>query len=209
MSPTTPHPPWHKRTPTRIGFKLSGAWLLLFGAFAICKWGEIWTMAPNEFGDFLAGWFAPLAAIWIIIAYILQSNELSLQVQELQHQVKATETVAKAAVDDILSNRTQNGPFFGYRTIESINAVLMLVFVNDGRSPAVQLVIGDIVSDSGLALERSAPRDIAPGAELRLQLIKHAIGKFSIKYRDVWQQQHTDWWEVQSHWFARCDPPTP
>lgn len=40
-------------------------------------------MELNEFGDFLAGAFAPLAFLWLVIAVILQGRELAKQREEL------------------------------------------------------------------------------------------------------------------------------
>ena len=42
----------------------------------------------NELGDFLAGVLTPVALIWLIYGYILQSKELSLQRQELEETRK-------------------------------------------------------------------------------------------------------------------------
>lgn len=40
----------------------------------------------NEVGDFLAGFFTPLAFLWLVYGYFLQSRELGLQRQELALQ---------------------------------------------------------------------------------------------------------------------------
>ena len=53
-------------------FRGSDAWRLL-------TTGEL-----NELGDFLAGFFTPLAFGWLIYGYLLQSSELSLQRKELE-----------------------------------------------------------------------------------------------------------------------------
>ena len=53
-------------------FRSSDAWRLL-------TIGEL-----NELGDFLAGFFTPLAFGWLIYGYFLQSSELSLQRNELE-----------------------------------------------------------------------------------------------------------------------------
>ena len=46
-------------------------------------WELLRTGDLNELGDFLAGFFTPLAFGWLVYGYILQSRELSLQRKEL------------------------------------------------------------------------------------------------------------------------------
>ena len=46
-------------------------------------WNLLRTGELNELGDFLAGFFTPLAFGWLVYGYILQSRELSLQRKEL------------------------------------------------------------------------------------------------------------------------------
>lgn len=45
-------------------------------------------MAFSERGDFVAGFFAPLALIWALVALILQQTSLNLQQQELKGQTE-------------------------------------------------------------------------------------------------------------------------
>lgn len=52
-------------------------------------------MAPNEFGDFLAGCFAPLAFFWLVLGFFQQGDELRnsvaalhLQGEELRNSVE-------------------------------------------------------------------------------------------------------------------------
>lgn len=42
-------------------------------------------MFPHELGELLAGWFAPLAAVWVGAAVILQKEQLAAQKIELEH----------------------------------------------------------------------------------------------------------------------------
>ena len=48
----------------------------------------------NEWGDFAAGVFAPLAFLWFIFGYLRHGDEIALQRQELQHQVDETARLA-------------------------------------------------------------------------------------------------------------------
>ncbi len=47
-------------------------------------WRLLTTGDLNELGDFLAGFFTPLAFGWLIYGYLLQYSELSLQRKELE-----------------------------------------------------------------------------------------------------------------------------
>ncbi len=46
-------------------------------------------MFPHEVGEFLAGWFAPLAATWVGVAVWLQRQQLIAQTEELKHSSEA------------------------------------------------------------------------------------------------------------------------
>lgn len=43
-----------------IGLAITGVWLLLMFSYALAVWDNLLAMKPNEFGDLLAGTFAPL-----------------------------------------------------------------------------------------------------------------------------------------------------
>ena len=58
-------------------------------------------MELNQIGDFLAGVFAPLAFVWIVVGYLQQSEELSLQVKELNAAVHQQAQMVKAAREQI------------------------------------------------------------------------------------------------------------
>jgi len=44
--------------------------------YAIIQRGPVWEMAPNAFADFLAGTFAPLAFLWLVLGFLQQGEEL-------------------------------------------------------------------------------------------------------------------------------------
>lgn len=104
---------------------------LLFGAFASIAWAgvavyAICTMTPpkelNAWGDFIAGFSAPLAFFWLVLGYLqqgeelknntkaleLQANELklstdalNLQAQELKNSVEQQMQLVEAAREQI------------------------------------------------------------------------------------------------------------
>ena len=89
---------------TIVGFFLTGAWALAFARVLYVNSGDLGAMSLNEWGDFLAGAFAPLAFFWLVVGYFQQGEELHLntkalhaQQEELHQQVKETALLAKAA----------------------------------------------------------------------------------------------------------------
>lgn len=62
----------------------SVAWLIAAAIFAFCNHGTIRLPEKlNEWGDFAAGVFAPIAFVWLVVAVVLQSIELREQRKEL------------------------------------------------------------------------------------------------------------------------------
>lgn len=104
------------RAYTVVGVAASAIWLLLFGAFAVYRWPQVIGMAPNEVGDFLAGAFAPLAFLWLVLGFFQQGQELrhsghalSLQSDELRHSVEQQRQLVDVTREQLLfeSSRLQ------------------------------------------------------------------------------------------------------
>lgn len=69
----------------------------LFGIASISgfNWADFSSLKPNEWGDFLAGAFGPLAIFWLVLGFFQQGHELrhsvealKLQADELRHSVE-------------------------------------------------------------------------------------------------------------------------
>ncbi len=67
---------------------ISGVSVLYIAIIFFLRGSDAWRLLTtgelNELGDFLAGFFTPLAFGWLIYGYFLQSSELSLQRKELE-----------------------------------------------------------------------------------------------------------------------------
>ena len=61
-------------------------WFLLLSLLGLSCRDGIAEMSPNEWGDFLAGTFTPVAFLWLIVGYYQQGEELRLQRKELALQ---------------------------------------------------------------------------------------------------------------------------
>jgi hypothetical protein len=73
----------------------TSAYLALFAIYALFEWQALLAMKPNEFADFLAGCFAPLAFLWLVLGFFQQGEELrnsvaalKLQGEELRNSVE-------------------------------------------------------------------------------------------------------------------------
>ena len=61
----------------------------------------IWSGELNEMGDFLAGFFTPLAFLWLVVGYFLQKEELHLQNEELGLQREELKEARQALVSQV------------------------------------------------------------------------------------------------------------
>jgi hypothetical protein len=78
-----------------VGFVITGFWLAGLAIYLVSNFETVWSMPPNEHGDFMAGAFAPLAFLWLVLGFFQQGEELRhsgralwLQGRELQNSVE-------------------------------------------------------------------------------------------------------------------------
>ena len=71
-----------------LGFYFSAAYLIFLATMAGFAWDQLFAMDPNEFGDLLAGCFAPLAFLWLVLGFFQQGQELQASVRALELQGK-------------------------------------------------------------------------------------------------------------------------
>jgi len=90
-------------TPLLFGFMFTITWLVLGIFLLTCISTEsIKSLRLNEWGDFIAGWTAPLAFFWLILGYFQQGQELmksteaiNLQTIEMKNTVQQHERLVK------------------------------------------------------------------------------------------------------------------
>jgi hypothetical protein len=70
----------------KIGISLTVLWFTVIVALIFVTWPDAKALELNEWGDFLAGIFAPVAFLWLIVGYNLQRHELSLNTKALEVQ---------------------------------------------------------------------------------------------------------------------------
>ncbi|MDM4766150.1 hypothetical protein [Pelomonas sp. SE-A7] len=74
----------------KVGITLTICWLAVmvaFVGFGLFGYGQL-PGKVNEWGDFFAGFFAPLAFLWLVLGYLQQGEELRLQAAELKNSVE-------------------------------------------------------------------------------------------------------------------------
>jgi hypothetical protein len=83
-----------------VGFLLFAAWMIH------PRWSEINNLKLNELGDFLAGLSSTLAFLWLIIAVLLQREELQEQRKELKlsNEALAQQATALRKQSDIMQS---------------------------------------------------------------------------------------------------------
>ena len=73
------------------GWRVSACWVSLGIFIALFADEPIWCLGLNELGDYLAGVFAPLAFLWLVIGYFQQGEELRLSRDEITRQANELE----------------------------------------------------------------------------------------------------------------------
>ena len=99
-------------TRSRLGAITSVLWLLVAGLLLVLRPEQALKMTPNEWGDFFAGVFAPLAFLWLVLGYLQQGEELRLssealrlQAEELRNSVEQQRALVEVSRQQVESER--------------------------------------------------------------------------------------------------------
>lgn len=71
-----------------FGVAVSTGWIVVSLAVLWLTRAKLPEMGPNEWGDYLAGMFAPLALLWLVLGYMQQGEELKLNTEALRLQAE-------------------------------------------------------------------------------------------------------------------------
>ena len=72
----------------KLGFGITVIWLAVIGLF--CFYGNLESpKSLNELGDALAGIFAPVAFLWLVLGYVQQGKQLEQNTKALEQQERA------------------------------------------------------------------------------------------------------------------------
>ena len=89
----------------RVAVALTIIWIVGALVFLTVRSGEVAVMSPNEWGDFFAGVFSPIALLWLVLGYFQQGKELRLQVEELRRSVEQQKELASATKYEVELSR--------------------------------------------------------------------------------------------------------
>jgi len=73
---------------THIAFLITALWIAGGAIYAYSMRHAFLIMTPQEFAEFLAGAFSPLAFLWLIVGYMQQGEELRLNTLALTQQAE-------------------------------------------------------------------------------------------------------------------------
>lgn len=95
------------------------SYLLAVGGYSWWR-GGFFALTLCEFGDFLSGVCAPIAAYWLILGFFQQGHEIRLNTQELRDMKIQTERQAKLLEEDLAIKKAMHErdlqPIFVYDT---------------------------------------------------------------------------------------------
>lgn len=155
----------------KVGWILTIVWLVFIGWYVNSFWSVFSDpdFEPNEFGDFLAGTFAPLAFLWLVIGYFQQGEELkqntqaiNLQSKELNASVEQQKLLAKttekelehlqeqAAFDRKERKKAAQPLFIFRRLVAADDKSNTMEFINYGKAVTKVTVTADC-SDKSLS----------------------------------------------------------
>lgn len=90
-----------------FGIIFTLVWLATMAIFFFWSSTHPTQMKPNEWGDFFAGVFAPLAFLWLVLGYLQQGEELRLSTEALRLQAEELKNSVEQQRDLVEVTRQQ------------------------------------------------------------------------------------------------------
>ena len=112
---------------------LTVVYILVIIMFAIFDVEDMKQLKPNEWGDFFAGFFAPLAFLWLIFGYYQQGQELSLQAKELSNLVKEQQKQNKIHEDQVHAKLIESKPMLDFKDASYTYKLLVTLIFFEGH----------------------------------------------------------------------------
>lgn len=72
-----------------FAFIFSVLWILAGIGYGLICPEQFAALKPNEYGDFFAGLFAPLAFLWLVVGHFQHGKEIKNQAEEIAKQQQA------------------------------------------------------------------------------------------------------------------------
>jgi len=160
------------------------AWVFLIGLNV--GWQgpiRVWNLPPNELGDFLAGAFAPLAFLWIVVGYLMQSAELKQQKDEFEKLSRAANLRAER-------EEAEAQPLLLWESTYDCGPMIHFYFANYGSR------VSEVTHEarSGFSrIEMHNASSLKNGEELTIQVPNGEKGWVKIAYTDLFQSRKHMW----------------
>lgn len=124
------------------------AWVGALGVYFWNNRGPFLDMTPNELGDLLAGWFAPLALVWVLLTINLNWWQLRLQRKKDEKELSRLrkETEQKAREQSLLfAARMTDGLWSGIEFFTKAHGAFVL---RDPTEAGNKRCLADILGES-------------------------------------------------------------
>jgi hypothetical protein len=173
---------------TAAGFALTIMYLGTFAFFSYRHAGAFEALGPDQWANFLAGAFAPLAFLWLVLGFLQQGHELRqsaralwLQSEELRNSVEQQRALVGATREQIEFDRTmlaetrqeqerRSRPLLRARPsggMTSGNDVTRSVQIENYGATCTNMVV-EVVCDSS-AIGTSRKSELPKGAVIEVQ----------------------------------------
>ena len=154
-------------------------------------WDLLRTGKLNELGDFLAGFFTPLAFGWLVYGYLLQSRELRLQREELTLTRKQLGTQTVLLQEQVAADYQDAIPRLTLRPAFLENSWDWIVENNGGNAKNIEL---SILNKKQTVDERNS---LAPGESFHFTVPTSS----SLSYEARFSSDRSEWfrqcWEIE------------
>ena len=121
-----------------LGLVLTTLWLLLMLGVLWWNIDQARAMKPNEWGDFFAGFVAPIAFLWLVLGYLQQGEELKAsgtaleqQAEELRRSVEQQQALVEVTRQQVEAERETSAEA---RRREEAALKPLFAFKSDGGS---------------------------------------------------------------------------
>lgn len=180
-----------KRTDILVIVGLS---ILYITGILFLRGGDIWDLllagGLNELGDFLAGFFTPLAFGWLVYGYLLQSKELRLQREELSLTRNQLGKQTQLLQEQVAVDRQGSIPRLTLRIVDSRNWWDWIMENKGGDAKDVQLVqLSDLDKRQVIHKRNTMPRDDSFQFTLEDAGSNHYEANFSSEHSERFRQR--------------------
>ena len=184
-------------------FVIAAVSVFYIAAFGLLRGNDAWDLLSagnlNELGDFLAGFFTPLAFGWLVYGYLLQSRELRLQRQELALTRKQLGTQTELLQEQVSTDYQNSIPHLTLRLASVENWWDWIVENNGGDSKNTELL------NLNEKQTVDARNSLASGESFRFTVPTTRSLSYEARFSSDRSERFRQCWEIQE---GRCKETT-